>query len=235
MISIATCQPAPEMPKATSGTTRNCPKEDPAVPSPVARPRRLSGSSRVRLAITTGIPAAETAQPMTMPAKKVNQNRLSDSAMPISATTCSAAPIMMTLRPPIRSAIWPQSGWVSPFTSTCRAMAKAKPLALQPCAWVIGARNSPRLWRRPMARAAVTTPQASSRPTARRAPGAVRPDMGILLTFARHESIAGHLPTTALRAWRSLAHMLVVRGHGPVNCAGDHGMRRPPGIAPGDR
>jgi hypothetical protein len=36
-----TCQPKPARPNPTSGTTRNCPKEDPAVPSPAARPRWL--------------------------------------------------------------------------------------------------------------------------------------------------------------------------------------------------
>jgi hypothetical protein len=217
MASIAHCQPAPAMPSATTGTTRNCPKEDPAVPSPTARPRMVSGSSRVRLAMMTGMPAAETAQPMTTPAKKVNSPSPSDSAMPTSATTCSAAPIMMTRRPPMRSATWPQIGWVMPLTSTCRAMAKAKPLALQACAVVIGARNRPRLWRSPIASAAVMTAQPSSSQTARRAvrpacpaTEAVGPGMaGSSQRSVRHVSIAGQPGTTAQDAWRHGTRMLV--------------------------
>ena len=70
------------MAKPASGTTRNCPAEDPAVPSPVARPRISGGNMRVRLAIIVGIPAAETAMPMMKPAKKVKGTTDSESAMP---------------------------------------------------------------------------------------------------------------------------------------------------------
>ena len=76
MAIIAHCQPKPEMPSPASGTTRNCPAEVPAVPSPTARPRWLSGSMRVREAMMVGIPAAETATPSTTPAKKVKSGRL---------------------------------------------------------------------------------------------------------------------------------------------------------------
>jgi hypothetical protein len=75
-------QPMPAMPKPATGTTRNCPKDEPAVPRPTARPRWFSGSSRVREAMITGIPAAETATPITRPAKKVNSGSPSDIAMP---------------------------------------------------------------------------------------------------------------------------------------------------------
>ena len=78
-------QPRPAMPKPAIGTTRNCPKEDPAVPSPTARPRLSSGSSLVREAMITGIPAAETAMPRTTPPKKVKAAMLSDIAMPAMA------------------------------------------------------------------------------------------------------------------------------------------------------
>ena len=70
------------------------------------------------LAITTGMPAADTATPMTMPAKKVKAGRDGVSAMPATATACSAAPAISTVRPPMRSAIWPQIGWLIPLTST---------------------------------------------------------------------------------------------------------------------
>jgi hypothetical protein len=82
--SSAVYQPKPAMPNCTSGTTRNWPKEEPAVPRPVARPRCASGSSRVRLAMITGMPAAETAKPITIPAKKVKVGSPSDSAMPVT-------------------------------------------------------------------------------------------------------------------------------------------------------
>ncbi len=77
-----------------------------------------SGRRRVRLAITTGIPAAETATPMTIPAKKVKTGRDEERAMPATATACSVAPAISTARPPMRSATWPQIGWVTPLTST---------------------------------------------------------------------------------------------------------------------
>ena len=84
---------------------------------------------------------------------------------------------MITRRAPKRSAICPQTGWVKPLISTCRAMAKAKPEADQACAAVIGARNRPKLCRRPMASAAQITPQAISTPTAVAGPRALVPDM----------------------------------------------------------
>ena len=70
--SSAAYQPKPEMPKLHQRHRQELAEGGPAVPSPVARPRCDSGSSRVRLAMITGMPAAETAKPMTMPAKKVN-------------------------------------------------------------------------------------------------------------------------------------------------------------------
>ena len=66
----------------------------------------------------------------------------------------------------MRSATWPQMGWKRPFSRTESAMAKAKPEADQPCASVIGARNSPKDWRSPMASAAQLTAQRMRRPAA---------------------------------------------------------------------
>jgi hypothetical protein len=71
------------MPNCAKGTTRNWPKDEPAVPSPTARPRIASGSMRVRLAEMIGMPAAETAAPITMPAKKVKSVSPVLSAMPM--------------------------------------------------------------------------------------------------------------------------------------------------------
>ncbi len=71
---------------------------------------------------------------------------------------------MMTARPPRRSSTWPQNGWAKPLTSTCSAIAKAKPLAGQAWAAVIGAKKRRKLWRRPMPSAAVRVGQPTITP-----------------------------------------------------------------------
>jgi len=163
MANSAPCQPKPCMAMPASGTTRNCPAEDPAVPNPVARPRISGGNIRVRLAMMVGMPAAETAMPMMKPAKKVKGSTESDSAMPNMPMQYSTAPPITTRRPPKRSASWPMKGWLMPLISTCSPMAKAKSRAAQPFSAVMGARNRPKDWRRPMASMAPQTAQVMTR------------------------------------------------------------------------
>ncbi len=82
MANSAPCQPNRPIAAPDSGTTRNWPKDEPAVPAPTARLRSDSGNWRVSEAMITGIPAADTAIPITSPAKKVNSGSPSASAMP---------------------------------------------------------------------------------------------------------------------------------------------------------
>ena len=56
------------------------------MPNPTARPRDSGGSMRVSVALIVGIPAAETAMPITTPAKKVKTMMFCDSAMPTMPT-----------------------------------------------------------------------------------------------------------------------------------------------------
>src|SRR5690606_25694510 len=64
---------------------------------------------------------------------------------------------------PKRSAIAPATGWLSPHIRFCTARAKANTPRPQPRSLLIGSRNSPKPWRRPMASVTTRLPRISTR------------------------------------------------------------------------